>query len=272
MRNTNRGLACRTVALVGSSLLAVALSTSPGYAGPDRADQGRHLGQTMAGQTSQLRAMTAQRSHGQGSLVQSNGSDDVECIGTVNGVNVDSVTVPPGALCVLTNSTVDGDVTAEEDSILAAINNGIGGSLVGDAQNVLQATDNRIRGNVRLQNGGPEATGLIEVALCDNAIDGNVSLQRNTGFIAIGFAGLACGGNLVDGNVSVTDSITNAPDQFHVDNNVVGGNVQVIDNRGNGTKTVQNNLINETLDCKDNRNPFIGTPNDADRARGQCAP
>lgn len=137
---------------------------------------------------------------------------------------------------------------------------------------MLQATNNRIGGNVRLQSGGPEGTGLIEVALCDNTITGNVSLQRNTGFIAIGFTGLDCGGNLVGGNVSVTDSLTNAPDQFHVDNNLVGGNTQINDNAGNGTKTVQNNLINLTLSCFGNQNPFIGTPNNADKAEGQCAP
>jgi hypothetical protein len=272
MRNTNRGtLAARVVALVGSTLMAVALLASPGYAGPDRVDQGRDRPGSVAGQLSQLRDMIAHRSQGRGLQVQSNGAGDVECTGLLTG-DFDSVTVPPGQLCFLLDSTVAGNVTVEEDALLAAGGNMIGGNLAGDGYEVVQAVGNRIGGNVRLQNGGP-STIFFEHTLCGNLIGGNVSLQRSTGFVTIG--GPECGtnaGNIVGGNVSVTDGRTNAPDEFHVDNNLVDEDMDIDDNRGNGPKTVQNNLVNETLDCDDNQNPFIGTPNNADRARGQCAP
>jgi hypothetical protein len=230
MGNTYRvAPAARVVALIGSSLIALALLASPVHAGS---------------------------------------SDHVECTGVVTGVDVDSVTVPPGEICQLDNSTVSGNVTAERDSTLFAVTNTIGGNLVGDGHDTLQATNNFIGGNVRLQNGTGAGGSGADHVLCDNFINGNVSLQRNNGAIFIGY----CGGNFIGGNVSVTDNLTDAPDRFRVRGNRVGGQMQINDNAGDTLKSVQDNVVNRTLSCFDNEDPFIGTPNDAGRAEGQCAP
>jgi hypothetical protein len=271
MRNTNRGtLAARAFALFGSTLMAVALLASPGYAGPDRADQGHNQGQSMREQISQLRQTITHRGHAQGSPVQSNGSGDVECTGFLSG-DFDRVTVPPGEFCLLTSSTVASHVTAERDSRLLSVGNTIGGNLVGVAHDTLLSLSDRVGGNVRLQ-GGTGVSGEVDHALCDDQIRGSVSLERNDGFIAVGNSSFACGINFIGNSVSVIDNFTGFPDRLDVQDNFVGGQMKIEGNRGNGAKTVQDNTINATLDCKENRNPFIGTPNNADRARGQCAP
>jgi hypothetical protein len=274
MRNTNRVTrAARAVALVGSTLMALALAllASPGYADADRVDQGRDRVQGVAGQVSQLRAMIALRSRGQGLQVQSNGSGDLDCTGLVVGGDFDSVTVPEGETCTLVNSSVDGNVTVEEDSLLFAQDNMIGGNLTGDAYDRVNTTGNSILGNVQLRNGRPSASG-VETFVCDSLIDGNVSVQRNIGTVRIGSPAEACPTNLVGGNFSVTDSRFDfGVGVLDIRVNLVGGDMRIEDNRGNGSKRVQGNMIDDTLDCKDNQNPFIGTPNDADRTRGQCA-
>lgn len=271
MRNTNRVTrAARAVALVGSTLLALALLASPGYAGPDHTDEGHHPGQSITTHTRHLQAILAHRAQGQRSQAPSNSSDHLECTTVVIGGNFDSVTVPEGAGCVLQNATVDGNVTLEEDALLTAFDNTIGGNVAGDGYREVLVQGSSVRGNVRLQDGGPSFTNL-----CRNRINGNVSVQRNNSQTLIGFFAVPdptfCPGNIIGGNLSVTDNINNLA-TFNVVANFVGGDAQINDNRGIGPKTVQNNLINRTLSCFGNQNPFIGTPNNADRARGQCAP
>ena len=43
-------------------------------------------------------------------------------------------------------------------------------------------------------------------------------------------------------------------------------------NRGPGPKTVQGNTVRGDLQCFENDEPFLGTPNVARKAEGQCAP
>jgi hypothetical protein len=55
-----------------------------------------------------------------------------------------------------------------------------------------------------------------------------------------------------------------------VNRNTVGGNVQVLKNRGEGPKTVLDNTVRQDLQCNKNDEPFVGGPNVAHQAEGQC--
>ncbi|GAA2759499.1 hypothetical protein [Actinopolymorpha rutila] len=274
MRKTKRRTrTTRALALAASSLIAVALPVSPGYAG-DSTDQARDHSHSVDGQLGQLRTMIQQRTHGQELRLQLNGSGNyghVKCKNQVlDGVDVQSVTVPRGKICILVNSAVAGNVTVKKDAILGASNSRIGGNLVGYAHAVLQAEDNQIGGSVLMQKGRPAPDAFVEDLLCNNRIGGSTSLQRNTGFIAVGDPGLECGGNVVGGNLTATDNHTKKRDLFNVLNNLVGGNIQIIDNAGKGSKTVQNNVAGGKLSCFGNQSPFVGTPNTAAKLKGQC--
>ncbi|MET9019935.1 hypothetical protein ABZV93_08145 [Actinopolymorpha sp. NPDC004070] len=275
MRKTKRSTrTTRALALVASSLITVAVSASPGFASQQGAVQAHDHSHSVDGQLRLLRTMIAARTHGQewrSQLNASSYSGHVKCKNQVlDGVNVDSITVPPGKMCILTNSAVAANVIVKKNAILGAADNRIGGDLLSYAHAVLQAEDNQIGGSVWMKKGRPAPDALIEDALCGNRVGGNTSLRRNTGFIAIGDPSVGCAGTVVGGNLSVTHSYTNDGDMLDVLNNLVGGNIRIRDNAGEGSKTVQNNVAGGKLSCFGNQNPFVGAPNTAAKVRGQC--
>ncbi len=50
----------------------------------------------------------------------------------------------------------------------------------------------------------------------------------------------------------------------------VGVNADVNKNTGGGFKSVDNNTVVRTLECKKNDLPFVGGPNIANKTKGQC--
>jgi hypothetical protein len=50
----------------------------------------------------------------------------------------------------------------------------------------------------------------------------------------------------------------------------VAQNIQVNKNRGSGGKAVQDNQVFQIVQCKENTSPFVGGPNAAAGAEGQC--
>jgi hypothetical protein len=54
--------------------------------------------------------------------------------------------------------------------------------------------------------------------------------------------------------------------------NEIAGNLQAFGNRGPGDKTVQGNVVGESVQCFENDEPFVGAPNTASKSEGQCAP
>jgi len=113
----------------------------------------------------------------------------------------------------------------------------------------------------------------------DAAIVGRqLHVERNTGPIEVEF-------NTVGGQIRIEDNIIEAlctpgftpPPSFgavvcgmSVTGNMVGGNLQVLRNSGDGSKAVQGNIVARRLVCRDNDDPFFGTPNVAASAEGQC--
>jgi len=113
----------------------------------------------------------------------------------------------------------------------------------------------------------------------DAAIVGRqLHVLRNTGPIEVEF-------NTVGVQIRIEDNIIEAactpgftpPPSFggvvcgmSVAGNIVTGHLQVLRNSGDGVKQVVGNTVAKRLVCRDNDDLFIGGPNTAAAAEGQC--
>jgi hypothetical protein len=223
------------------------------------------------------------------------------CTGILTGAH-DSVVVPKGADCTLLSAQVAGNVRVEQDASLLAtgfpVSTTIGGNVHGiHSRSVFMQFATQVGGNFHVHGGDAGTTSgfdvnckvggnaLIELnagkTFVDAAIVGRqLHVNRNTGPIEVEF-------NTVGGQIRIEDNILEAactpgftpPPSFGLvvcgmsaAGNTVGGNMQVLRNSGDGTKAVQGNNVARRLVCRDNDDPFVGTPNVAASAEGQCAP
>jgi len=97
--------------------------------------------------------------------------------------------------------------------------------------------------------------------------EGNIFVQEN---VVSEF--LVVTGNAVEkGNIFLRENVVSLPSSlFLVTENAVGGNGQVFKNRGPGDKSVSGNAVDQDLQCKENDPIFVGGPNAARKAEGQC--
>jgi hypothetical protein len=210
-------------------------------------------------------------------------ADDTECVGALSGTH-DNVVVPRGQDCTLSGADVKGNVNALPGSTLTAISNRIGGNVEGDAPRNIAllrspAGPNIVGGNVAITGvtgpGFPFAGLMVNVAVCDTVLaGGNISVEKSRGgtiAVGTGFPDI-CGGNeLGQGNILVQQNVIPLGELFFVSDNEVGGNLQVFRNRGNGSKAVNFNIVRENLQCRQNEQPFTGSPNFAGKTEGQCS-
>jgi hypothetical protein len=155
--------------------------------------------------------------------------------------------------------------------------NEIGGNLEAEAPRWVGSQGDRIGGNFAVT--GATGPGLsfgaltLNVFVCGTTLtDGNIVVEKSrNGTVAVGSSLEICPGNHVPkGNILVQENVIPALEAMAVNRNTVGGNVQVFKNRGEGPKTVLDNAVSQDLQCKENDEPFIGGPNLADKAEGQC--
>jgi hypothetical protein len=202
---------------------------------------------------------------------------ETRCVGFLSGT-FDDVLVPRDADCSLSFSTVRGNVKALRGSSLFMTNNGIAGNVDGVRPRWIGSLNDSIGGNFSVTGAtGPGFPFLglsVNAFICNARLPrGNVEVKRSTGgTVAVGSLIGFCPGNAVaEGNVKVEQNVIPPPEQLAVARNTVGGNVQVFKNRGQGQKTVAENTVGENLQCKRNHDPFVGAPNVARNAEGQCA-
>jgi hypothetical protein len=206
---------------------------------------------------------------------------DVQCTGILPPGAYQNVIVPPNGECFILNSVVQGNIKALENSLLF-VSGGttVSGSIQGDkALGVVVANDppgnrNIVRGNIEIKEGSVAyvcGAVLPEGSIQVEKINGNVFV----GAIACSFAG---GGSILEkGNIKVEDNFIQPavgflpPFSLQIGDNLVRrGNLQVFKNRGPGEKVVTNNTIGQALQCFENTPPFLGGPNAAQKAEGQC--
>jgi len=221
------------------------------------------------------------------------------CTGVLTGAH-DSVVVPKGADCVLVSAQVAGNVRVEEDASLLTTglpSTTIGGNVHGiHSRSVFMQFATQVGGNFHVHGGDAGTTSgfdigariggnaMIELNAGKTFVDAatvvhQLHVARNTGPIEVEF-------NTVGGHIRIEDNIIEAlctpgftpPPSFgavvcgmSAVGNIVGGNMQVLRNSGDGTKAVQGNTVARRLVCRDNDDPFVGGPNTAGSgAEGQC--
>jgi hypothetical protein len=200
---------------------------------------------------------------------------DTRCVGLLVGT-FDNVVVPRNTDCTLAGSIVRGNVKARQGSSLLSNFNQIAGNLEGDHPRWVGSLNDSIGGNFDVV--GATGPGFSFMGLSVNAFvcgarlsKGNIAVEKSNGTVAVGSALEACPGNdVAHGNIIVQENVIPAPEVMAVSRNIVGGNVQVFKNRGDGPKTVMGNVVRENLQCKENDPPFVGGPNLAGKAEEQC--
>ncbi len=193
-------------------------------------------------------------------------ADDSRCVGVLTGPH-DNVVVPPGAPCVLNNAQVKGNVKALENSRLLAIlgNNTVQGSVYGDKAEIVQFNNSTVRGNIEIKEGEVNDGGL-DVNLTNTTVqEGNVKIEKMAGEVIVNRSPVQKGNLQLFENLTVTGLLG-----IRVANNEVAQDLQFFKNRGPSPKVVAGNTVGENLQCFENDPPFIGQPNVAKKAEGQC--
>jgi hypothetical protein len=212
---------------------------------------------------------------------------DLKCNGAYKGKVVDDVTVPRGAACTLTGSTVRGDVVVLKDAYLQTTGTVVRGDVEGKrAQTVFIDTGSRIGGSVEAvrtiqfyvynstvgEDIEPERT-VEAVQICGNTVrKGNVEVRRSGTDVLIGDPlAVGCRGNIVKrGDIKVSRNFSLVEFVLR-GNTVMRGDLEVMNNTGPTPKFVQNNLGIGRIVCRGNT-LLTATHNVGwDRALGQCA-
>ncbi len=210
-------------------------------------------------------------------------ANDTQCIGTLTGTH-DNVVVPPGQSCILNGATVLGNVKALQDSRLRVQFSNVRGNVVGDKADVVQVVSSRVREDISITEGGPAAPpapgftvcavpatggfGPCEASVTGSTIEeGNIQIEKMQGTILVAGNGLL---SPVRGNILLYENVLPVTEFFTVLDNTVTQNMQIFKTRGAGQKTVMGNTVGENLQCFENDPPFVGSPNVARQAQGQC--
>jgi len=193
----------------------------------------------------------------------------------------DNIVVPPDAVCVLEAAIVAHDVTAFAGSRLFIYSSSIGGNVTGLSARVVQlATETTVGGNVDVRNAGDVVYPFASCAVQDTEVQGDVSCTKNNPGSPI-IRGVAAGTPPADepppaqpvtihGNVTLEGNFILPGHVMLLELTTIGKNADVNKNTGGGHKSVQGNTVGNKLDCKKNDPPFIGGPNVAGKAKGQC--
>lgn len=186
----------------------------------------------------------------------------VTCPPNINNTTVnDSVSVPPGATCVIFNATVTGDVTVGAGASITLVGATVQGSFVANG-----AHDIRMGNCLEFGCAASRAT----------VINGNVSIQGTTGVPFFPTKNVICDTTVTGGNVVLQNNATpfvlgSDPQCFFGNGDRIGGSLVVLNNTAPVTLT--GDQIQGFLQCSGNAPaPVNGGGNTAAGGKfGQCA-
>jgi hypothetical protein len=213
-----------------------------------------------------------------------NGDNETQCNGTFTGVTLGDVVVPPDAVCVLTNSVVNGQVDVLKNAYFQATNTKITEDVNGErAQTVFIDTGSSadsVSGERTAQvfvfnatvNGDVDSDhGTSEVEVCGSTVKRTTTVQDLHGGgneILVGDPANGCAANTLK-NVRVDHNFTDV--LLSIRGNSISGNATVSFNNGPSDKFVQANNGGKKLKCVGNAAPFVGGPNGTWTSKqGQC--
>jgi hypothetical protein len=207
--------------------------------------------------------------------------NQTECVGALPPGTYKNIVVPANETCTITSSTVKGDITALDNSRLT-VREGttVSGSIQADNSFDVETYHSNpeaeviVRGSITLRN----VTGGISI--CGTTLThGDIVVEGSTGSHILlggqpcneGFGGsnILKKGSIVVQDNNVAQSAFGAVN-FQIGDNQVARNLQVYRNLGLASKFVGGNTVGGALQCFDNDLPFVGGPNTAQNAEGQC--
>jgi hypothetical protein len=191
-------------------------------------------------------------------------TDDQRCTGVVVGGTYKNVTVPEGSTCTLRGVTVSGNVVALRNARLSVEDSRVDGNIQGDKAAVVHVRGGRLGGNLQVHES--VSTGELGVSITGGTVltQGNIQITKmRTGQIVVTDAVLEKGNLQLEENEVTTG--------LEVARNRVAQNLEVRKNRGGAAKVVRENTVGQKLECKENDSPFVGGPNAASEAEGQCS-
>ena len=223
---------------------------------------------------------------------------EFKCNGVFKGKTYDSVVVPRGAACTLTDATVKGNVRVLRNAYFQSIGTKVRGDIEGKAaQTVFIDTGSRINGSVESVDSRqfyvfnstvgediePERT-REAVQICGNTVrkgnievlwsgpnGGALNLHPGTDILIGDPVADGCRGNVVKrGDIRVIGNYADI--EFVIRGNTVKrGALEVARNTGPAPKVVANNTGGHRLACRDN-SVFATNGNKGwDRRSGQCS-
>jgi hypothetical protein len=226
-----------------------------------------------------------------------------ECTGVLTGTH-DNVVVPSGQDCEMLGATVTGNVLVRQDASLRASASQIAGNVLGlDSSWVCLQFGSELGGNFHVRGGDPMTTTGFDIGVevqgnalvTENAgltfidaaqVGGKIEVRKNTGTLEIEH-------NTVGGHVRIDENDVpptytggpatpgpggcGVPTSFILgvggmsafNNQLPDSNMFVLKNDGPGSKQVVANSVDH-LRCMGNSPPFVGGPNVAEDAEGQC--
>jgi hypothetical protein len=189
--------------------------------------------------------------------------DDDRCSGIVAGGTYETIKVEEGSTCTLRGVIVRGNVVALKNARLFIEDSRVDGNIQGENAAVVHVRGGRLGGSLQIQEG--ISTGELGVSITGGTVltQGSIQITKmRTGQIVVSDAILEKGNLQIEENAVSTGLETTR--------NRVAQNLEVRKNLGGAAKVVRDNTVGQKLECKENESPFVGGPNVASEAEGQC--
>jgi hypothetical protein len=184
--------------------------------------------------------------------------------------------VPENGVCVITGSTVGGNVFVGKGGFFQSSNSQIAGDVRAKRSNGLFLDIGTTVGDeVEASNtftvdvfGSSVGTDLevsrssVHVHICGNVVGDDVEVTSSGTEIQVGDPGDGgCAANTVGDDIEVERNNVSDFGLLVVRGNTVTDDLEVNHNRGSAEKFVQNNTGGDRLECRGNEQPFVGAPN-----------
>lgn len=139
---------------------------------------------------------------------------DTVCRGTLTGTISDTVEVPSGASCTISNATIDGDVKVYSGASVSISGGRIDGNIQGESARSIVVNGTRVDGDIQ-----PKYT-TTTISVTNATVGGNIQVEE-------GRATVSLTSNTVDGDIQLFKNSSGAKS---VVSNRVGGNLQCKEN------------------------------------------
>ena len=198
------------------------------------------------------------------------------CTGALAHATTNDMSVPSGAICRVSSSTVNGSVTVAAGAYFEAsatriygniqatgaltvfLHDGtyVSGSMLVDTTSQFFLYKTTIAGAVRITNA--MAPGFGHVQVCDSTL-GQVEIRGSGPDILVGDPNGGCPGNTVQKNLVVSGNT--ALSEIQISGNHVVGSLTVTGNSGPAAKRVTSNVVQGAVDVSNNALPIVAENN-----------